>query len=311
MKKLAKIDIIELIGKELQKRMTYTEIDNYFKSYNIPTNHNPTYNSKRIYVKEILPNIDDEIILEIAKELEIQHPEIEDSAQNIMDLSFWKPGYFKLFISHLASFKQTVGHLKKELEKYGISAFVAHEDIEPTKEWIEEIEKALFSMEAFCVVLMPDIKKSDWIEQEIGAAIGRNILIIPIHKGLDPYGFIGKYQALQSKNKNIGEVAENIFNIISKHSKTKLQYLNVILELILLSNTAEEGTKLLDILNKIPNVSREKIAILRKRVIENKNLQNFSFLKTFNKLMDSYNIEAVQLEEFQQKVYEDKEDLPF
>jgi hypothetical protein len=50
-----------------------------------------------------------------------------------------------LFLSHLASLKVTVGKLKLSLRKYAISGFVAHEDIDPTKEWQDEIEAALFS----------------------------------------------------------------------------------------------------------------------------------------------------------------------
>ena len=46
------------------------------------------------------------------------------------------------------------------LEPYGISAFVAHEDIKPTKEWEVKIEKALFSMNALCSILTPEFNKS-------------------------------------------------------------------------------------------------------------------------------------------------------
>lgn len=195
MKNLEKIKLIYTIAEVLQERMTFSEIDSYFQTYKIPTDHNPSYYSKRVYVKEVLPLISNEIILEIARELEIDTPYSKTENKVVLnDATFWKPGYFKLFISHLASFKKQISQLKIELEKYGISGFVAHENIEPTKEWQDEIEKGLFSMEALCAVLMPDFNKSKWTDQEVGVAVGREILIIPIRRDMDPYGFIGKYQ---------------------------------------------------------------------------------------------------------------------
>lgn len=202
MNALERIKLIDDIGTALQSRMTFSEIDTYFGAYGIPTNHHPSYNSKRVYVKETLHKISDDIVIQIANELEISHnyqsklPTFKESTT-----TFWKTGHFKLFISHLSTFKKTIGHLKTALEKYGISSFVAHEDIEPTKEWQEEIEKGLFSMDALCAVLMPGFKESNWTDQEIGVAVGRSVLIIPIRKDLDPYGFIGKYQGFQSQEK--------------------------------------------------------------------------------------------------------------
>jgi hypothetical protein len=77
-----------------------------------------------------------------------------------------------------------------------VSAFVAHDDIEPTKEWQAEIERALFSMDALVALLSEDFYGSRWTEQEVGVAIGRGVPVIPIRLGSDPHGLMGKYQAL-------------------------------------------------------------------------------------------------------------------
>ena len=126
--------------------------------------------------------------------------------------SYWKVGYYKVFISHVSKYKGSASNLKLMLEPYGISAFVAHEDIKPTKEWEVEIERALFSMNALCAILTPDFNKSSWCDQEVGYAFGRNILCIPIDKGQLPYGLFGKIQALKSEGKNAQQIAESVFN---------------------------------------------------------------------------------------------------
>jgi len=309
---LEKIKLIDDVAKELQKRFTYRDIDAFFIAYGIPTGHIPSYNSKYVYVKEVLPTIDEEVIIQIANELDIKHDFLSKS-NNFKDnsISFWKPGHFKLFISHLSSFKQTVTILKIDLEKYGISAFVAHEDIEPTKEWQEEIEKGLFSMDALCAVLTPGFKESNWTDQEIGIAIGRGILVVPIRRELDPYGFIGKYQGFQGVGKNIGEVAEAIFLTLAKHSKTRNRIINSLTDLFLLSNKKSDALNRIGSLKKIPNLPEERIITLKNGIVQNLILKNNDIISAFNQLLNIYQVEPINIKDFEKTAEVNTDDLPF
>jgi len=133
----------------------------------------------------------------------------------------WKPAYVRVFITHKAENKHKAGELKDELERYGISCFVAHKDIEPTKEWIQEIENALFSMDLLIALMSEAFHDSNWTDQEVGVAVGRYIPVIPVKIGKDPYGFIGKYQALPGAWSDINKMTSDIFGIIVEHSATK------------------------------------------------------------------------------------------
>lgn len=73
---------------------------------------------------------------------------------------------------------------------------MAHEDVHPTKEWQDEIENALSSMDAFVALMTSDFHNSLWTDQEVGFALGRGVPIVAVKLGKDPYGFIGKFQAL-------------------------------------------------------------------------------------------------------------------
>lgn len=108
----------------------------------------------------------------------------------------WGKVGFRLFLSHKTEVKKETSALKEQLKKYGISSFVAHVDIEPTKEWLEEIENALHTMDSFVAILTDDFHDSLWTDQEVGFAFGRGVPIISLKLGKDPYGFIGKFQAL-------------------------------------------------------------------------------------------------------------------
>jgi len=138
---------------------------------------------------------------------------------------FWKEGYFQLFISHLSSNKERMFHLKAALEQWGVSAFVAHVDIEPSREWRNEVEAGLETMDAMLVVVEPGFKDSDWCCQEVGYALGKKVEVLPICAGLDPFGFFGKYQGIQVKGKVPSEVAEKIMGTFLKKPKHRSQLL--------------------------------------------------------------------------------------
>jgi len=133
----------------------------------------------------------------------------------------WKPSYLRVFLSHKAEYKSQATDLKSQLEKYGISSFVAHTDIQPTKEWVQEIEYALLSMDVLVALMTEDFNDSDWTDQEVGVAVGRHTLIIPVNILKDPYGFIGKYQALSGIWSDIPKMASEIFGIIVNHPATE------------------------------------------------------------------------------------------
>ncbi|HEX8877763.1 MAG TPA: toll/interleukin-1 receptor domain-containing protein [Phycisphaerales bacterium] len=108
----------------------------------------------------------------------------------------WGPAAIRLFLSHKATHRVETSRLKSSLERCGVAAFVAHEDIEPTLEWQREIENALFSMDALVALLTPDFHDSSWTDQEVGVAIGRGVPVLPIRLGKDPYGLMGKSQGV-------------------------------------------------------------------------------------------------------------------
>lgn len=119
----------------------------------------------------------------------------------------WGAGRYKIFISHLAKDKELASDLKKQLSAFGCASFVAHEDIEPTTEWQGEIEYALHSMNCLVALMTEGFHKSKWTDQEVGFALGRNLKVITVSMGVDPYGFVGKIQAIRwtkGDAKNLG-----------------------------------------------------------------------------------------------------------
>jgi len=132
---------------------------------------------------------------------------------------FWTAGKLRLFISHLSSNRERMSQLKSALGRWGITGFVAHQDIEPTREWRDEVEAALETMDVMAALVEPGFKESDWCCQEVGYALGRRIEILPLRAGLDPFGFFGKFQGINVKGKVPSEVAEAIVSLLLKKPK--------------------------------------------------------------------------------------------
>jgi hypothetical protein len=137
----------------------------------------------------------------------------------------WGGDGFRVFLSHRSDVKQSTARLKDRLQLFGISAFVAHKDISPTREWQDEIENALASMDAFAALMTPEFHESDWTDQEVGFALCRGVPIIPVNLGRNPYGFFGKFQALVGTWET---APENLAGILIKHDKMFSAYVQAL-----------------------------------------------------------------------------------
>ncbi len=133
----------------------------------------------------------------------------------------WTPNTFKLFLSHLSDNRDVAHQLKTHLAYYQISCFVAHDDIEPTREWEDEIEEALRSMDALAALLTPGFHQSKWTDQEVGFAMGSGRLVLPLRYGANPHGFIGKFQGYTIKEgMTYPTIASEICKVLSRHPIT-------------------------------------------------------------------------------------------
>lgn len=121
-------------------------------------------------------------------------------------------GAVRMFMSHVSQHRATASAIKTALASFGVSVFLAHEDIEPTLEWQKEVETALQSMDVLCALLTPEFPQSRWTDQELGFALGRNVPIVAVHLGLAPYGFIAKIQATQGNLATPEVIAANVFD---------------------------------------------------------------------------------------------------
>jgi hypothetical protein len=213
-----RIKLIKEITKKLG-RDDWTMVNVTLRQFGIRTiEPDDFYDSLSEYIPYMLEGNSDQTLIDLAQHLEIN---LFESPSSIPDPKFWKENFFKLFLSHISPFKKETAELQKSLLSYGITSFVAHEDIEPTKEWQREIEIALKTMDGLAALLTPGFHESKWTDQEVGVAIGRSVPILSIRYGLDPYGFIGKYQGLQGLRKDLMQISKAILMVLLKNENSQ------------------------------------------------------------------------------------------
>lgn len=313
MRPIERVNLIGKIANILQQDMTYSRIDAYLPAFGIacPDHHFDINFSKRLYVEKLLSDQSDEVILKIADDLELEH--LERAKVNIIP-TFWKQGYFKLFISHVAKFKEKASELQNALKIYGISSFVAHSDIEPSREWLDEIEKALHTMDALTAILLDGFKESSWCDQEVGFAVGKSVLIIPIKKDLDPYGFIGKYQSIHADGKkSVADIAKEVFITIVKNPKTSNQMLTIFTNLIGNSTHEETAIKQLNILCDIETIPKEILIQMAEQIKNNSVLiKSTKFIDKTKLLLKKYDIQTLENKESMLPWIDiDEDEIPF
>ena len=131
------------------------------------------------------------------------------------NLSIWKKGLGRVFISHRDKNKVEARELADALEEFGISSFVAHETIPANEEWRKVIVNGLETMEVMVLFVTDDFHQSFWTMQEVGYALGKNTPIISLKvEKTDPPGFVSHVQALRGSMKTPITSAQQLFPLI-------------------------------------------------------------------------------------------------
>jgi len=175
---------------------------------------------------------------EAHRNLDVEMPVAEEA---VINDRIWGNNKLRVFLSHKAEHKVETAKIQEELAAYGIASFVAHNDIEPTREWQDEIENALHTMDVLIALMTEGFQQSNWTDQEIGFALGRKKQVIAVRMGTDPYGFIGRYQAVTATWDN---ATDGIVKALMKHEKM----LDIYIELMRECNSFARGNKLAEFL---------------------------------------------------------------
>lgn len=218
--------------KEISTRLQVEDwplIDLTLSQFALPTTDDWQSGDKNSYVIEMAKGAIDAVLIELAQHVGYLFEEVPKPG---IDPPFWRKRMFRLFVSHLSSEKVLAAQLQEALMAYGISGFVAHNDIEPTLEWQTQIETALSTADSLVALLHPAFHASNWTDQEIGFAMGRGLPVFAVRFNQDPYGFIGRFQGFVGGGKTPEALARELFDAYRKNKQSQWRMGEVLLNLV-------------------------------------------------------------------------------
>lgn len=184
--------------------------------------------SKDAYVLEMISEGSDDALVALAQHVGFH---LEQPSTTRVDPPFWRQNMFRIFISHLSVHRMFAAELQESLLNFGISGFLAHNDIEPTLEWQTQMETALATCDSLVALLHENFHSSNWTDQEIGFAMGRGLPVFAVSFDQAPYGFIGRFQAFLGKGKQPVAIARELFDAYRKSKQTQRRMAEVLVTL--------------------------------------------------------------------------------
>ncbi|MCF8298568.1 MAG: toll/interleukin-1 receptor domain-containing protein [Saprospiraceae bacterium] len=281
--------------------------------------------------KQCFSNIDDEFVSKVALELKsdestdwrfesglLNNTELTD--ENIISEIWGKQKRYKIFLSHKAAFKKEASTLKEQLENYGISCFVAHEDVKPTKKWIVKIEEALRSMNLLIALIADDFYDSDWTQQEIGFALGRGIKVYAIKLSKEKSrGFQNQFQDITANWSNSGT------KILETMKDVNPEWNDIITNALQFSKNFDQSNEIFPYFKKLTKINEQQLNNIIEAFNNNDQIyNNFKFFENIIRVLKRISGEEFKIvKEFGKKKLErvikeneedddhESEDIPF
>lgn len=217
-----RLDLNRTLAAEIVRRYDWREFSEFLAAFGLQQTPD-NWEDADDFVRQVLAKASVSVLSEITEDLGLSA--FSEAAPARQMPVMWKDDKrLRVFVSHLSIEKQKATRLRDCLAAAGMSAFVAHEDIEPTLEWQIQIERALNATELFLTLHTKGFCESVWTQQEIGFAVARGIKIIAVRMEEDPKGSIQKNQALSRGTKTAEQLVNDITSLIQKDERLKDRY---------------------------------------------------------------------------------------
>jgi hypothetical protein len=178
----------------------------------------------------------------------------------------------QVFLSYSHKDRRLAHKVKEGFVALGFDVFLAHDDIRVSTAWRREILKSLRKCEIFVPILTEAFTKSKWTDQESGYALARGARIAPLKVDVDPYGFIGEFQARKLKSDSVHEICWAVLEGLKSDSRLGERIRQVAIKEFLKSRTFDDAYKNLRRLTKFRPFSRTQLAEIIKGSSRNQNI---------------------------------------
>jgi hypothetical protein len=192
----------------------------------------------------------------------------------------WSGTRLRLFCSHLAIERTHIGEVGASLSRFGIEPFIAHDSIDPSREWAQVIEGALYSCDALVAFMHNGFFESVWCGQEVGWILGRKRPVLPLSYGQKPIGFMEKYQYQACQGLPPQRIALSIVDWLSKTPSVHARFATGIVGAFAESKSWDFTRTLAPFLERITSVSDDDLGRMELAAHENVNVRECMVART-------------------------------
>ena len=188
----------------------------------------------------------------------------------------WTNHELTVFISHSSIEKGIAAEIKAELVKYGVYAFLAHEDVEPAVQWRKVILATLRSCHVFLALSSKNFNSSHWCQQEVGYALVASKAFIAIKIDEPPQAFANETQAITYKGAI--ETTDKLMHTLLKSTASE-QTVTCLSKHLMNANTYKHASQLANLLMRQKRISAINAQHIRKAMAESTQVQRADYDK--------------------------------
>jgi len=172
----------------------------------------------------------------------------------------WPEGHLRVFLSHLSVHKSVAHAVAEGLARFGIHGFIAHDIIEPTRDWQDVIEGALRTCEAAIFFLHDGFRESLFCDQEVGFVLSRRIPYVALQLGgVPPHGFLGRHQGAYAVGQEPHQLRDTIVTVLAAQPQLETPMTEGLVRAFCSTGSWDNTRKLWPLLSARPNFTPDQM----------------------------------------------------
>jgi hypothetical protein len=135
------------------------------------------------------------------------------------------------FISYSTKDQRLADWIAMELQRHGLTVFMASATLTPGANWSTSIRKNLQTSEWVVFLASRAACESPWVQQELGMAIGASKRLIPILWDIEPSqlpGWVRERQALDLRHASLEELRASMAGIAETFKQQRARGLMIL-----------------------------------------------------------------------------------
>lgn len=237
--------------------------------------YSPSPEDRRSLIGRLLSGLSSQEIAEYSEALRLVFGQGDDTTAAEV---FREAQPLQLFASHLHEQAGLVRDVAEQLDRSGVGLFVAHVDIEPGDDWHRTIELNLSTCDGGVAFLRPGFIESRWCDQEVGWLLGRPVPVLGIRFSQDPYGPLGRVQAIAGDGRSVAALASAILAWVAAQPQLSRQLVASTVEAMGASGSFSHSDELWARIRSSDDLTRNEVGKIATALRDNNQLRGESRL---------------------------------